>query len=46
VKQICYTKGAFAELLHDGSVVTWGDDADGGDSSAVQAIIPKINLLP
>ena len=28
--------GAFAAILGDGSVVTWGDADDGGDSSAVQ----------
>eukprot|EP00439_Symbiodinium_sp_Y106_P061770 s418_g9.t1 len=28
--------GAFAALLKDGSVVTWGDDLCGGDSSKVQ----------
>ena len=27
---------AFAAILADGSVVTWGDADDGGDSSAVQ----------
>ena len=28
--------GAFAAILADGSVVTWGDPDDGGDSSEVQ----------
>ncbi|OLP82183.1 hypothetical protein AK812_SmicGene37179 [Symbiodinium microadriaticum] len=28
--------GAFAAILGDGSVITWGDADDGGDSSAVQ----------
>ena len=28
--------GAFAAILADGSVVTWGDEGCGGDSSAVQ----------
>ena len=28
--------GAFAAILGDGSVVTWGDAHHGGDSSAVQ----------
>ena len=30
------TSSAFAALLGDGSVVTWGDPSSGGDSSAVQ----------
>ena len=29
-------RSAFAALLGDGSVVTWGDAAGGGDSSALQ----------
>ena len=28
--------GAFAAILADGSVITWGDGNDGGDSRAVQ----------
>ena len=28
--------GAFAAILLDGSVITWGDPDRGGDSSAVQ----------
>ena len=35
--QACATASAFAAILGDGSVVTWGDADDGGDSSAVQA---------
>ena len=34
--QIQSTSSAFAALLGDGSVVTWGDPSSGGDSSAVQ----------
>ncbi|OLQ04101.1 putative E3 ubiquitin-protein ligase HERC1 [Symbiodinium microadriaticum] len=34
--QACGTKAAFAAILGDGSVVTWGDPFFGGDSSAVQ----------
>ena len=30
------TSEAFAAILADGSVVTWGDEDFGGDSSAVQ----------
>ena len=36
VKQISSTGGAFAAVLGDGRVVTWGDAGWGGDSSAVQ----------
>ena len=35
VKQIHGTREAFAAILADGSVVTWGDADHGGDSSAV-----------
>ncbi|OLQ14631.1 E3 ubiquitin-protein ligase HERC2 [Symbiodinium microadriaticum] len=34
--QVQATRGAFAAILGDGSVVTWGHDAFGGDSRAVQ----------
>ena len=36
VQQIQATDSAFAAILGDGSVVTWGRDDHGGDSSAVQ----------
>ena len=36
VQQVHGTGGAFAAILADGSVVTWGNPHDGGDSSAVQ----------
>ena len=36
VRQIQATVGAFAAILADGSVVTWGAAEYGGDSSAVQ----------
>ena len=36
VQHIQATWGAFAAILADGSVVTWGDADCGGDSSAVQ----------
>ena len=32
----CTRHGAFAAILADGSVVTWGDPSCGGNSSAVQ----------
>ena len=34
--QVRSSRGAFASILGDGSVVTWGDDRCGGDSSDVQ----------
>jgi hypothetical protein len=36
VQQVQATAGAFAAILADGSVVTWGDPHTGGDSSAVR----------
>ena len=36
VQQIQASYGAFASILTDGSVVTWGNKAYGGDSHAVQ----------
>ena len=35
-KQIQASNGAFAAILGDGSVVTWGNAVWGGDSTAVQ----------
>ena len=36
VQQVQGAFGAFAAILADGSVVTWGDPDSGGDSSEVQ----------
>lgn len=36
VQQLHGGPHAFAAVLGDGSVVTWGDPASGGDSSSVQ----------
>ena len=36
VQRIQATGQAFAAILADGSVATWGDASFGGDSSAVQ----------
>ena len=36
------TSSAFAALLGDGSVVTWGDPSSGGDSSAVQGQLKNV----
>ena len=36
---------AFAAILSDGSVVTWGTAAAGGDSSAVQHLLQNVLQL-
>ena len=50
VQQIQATKaflgGAFAAILDDGSVVTWGDARHGGDSSAVQDQLKNVAADP
>ena len=33
---------AFAAILGDGSVVTWGDARNGGDSTAVQEQLNRV----
>ena len=38
VQQVQATEQAFAAILANGSVVTWGDPEYGGDSSPVAAI--------
>ena len=52
VQQVPATNGAFAAILEDGSVVSWGNSDFGGDSSAsrdelkgVQQIGPQFMLL-
>ena len=42
VQQIQASFGAFAAILADGSVVTWGDAANGADSSAVQDLLKPV----
>ena len=37
--------GAFAAILEDGSVVTWGDAGFGGDSSAGAGLLKKMGQL-
>ena len=37
--------GAFAAILADGSVVTWGDSDSGGDSSAVQKQLKNVQQI-
>ena len=43
--QIQATTGAFAAILHDGSVVTWGSADGGGDSSAVQTQLKNVQQI-
>lgn len=45
VQAIQASFGAFAALLSDGSVVTWGDPQDGGDSSAVKHQLKKVRWI-
>ena len=48
VKYIFSSNGAFAALMKDGSVVTWGLGDWGGDSSSVQAELKQgvVNIFP
>ncbi|OLQ02258.1 Poly [ADP-ribose] polymerase 3 [Symbiodinium microadriaticum] len=43
--QIQATNGAFAAILDDGSVVTWGNAAFGADSSAVQTQLKNVQQI-
>ncbi|CAE7407634.1 unnamed protein product, partial [Symbiodinium microadriaticum] len=45
VQQIQATNIAFATILGDGSVVTWGDGRDGGDSRAVQGQLKTVQQI-
>eukprot|EP00435_Cladocopium_sp_Y103_P028096 s2213_g7.t1 len=45
VQQVQGTSGAFAAILADGSVVTWGDPHGGGDSSAVQGQLKNVQQV-
>ena len=45
VQAIQATRRAFAAILGNGSVVTWGDDEDGGDSSAVQEQLRSVQAI-
>ncbi|MFV0450020.1 MAG: DUF1176 domain-containing protein [Vibrio sp.] len=40
-----YGGSAYAALMHDGTVVTWGDEDLGGDSSSVQAELKKVKTI-
>ena len=45
VQQIQACCGAFAAILGDGSVVTWGDAKLGGDSSSVQDQLKNVQQI-
>ena len=45
VQQIQACHHAFAAILDDGSVVTWGDTERGGDSSVVQEQLTNVQLI-
>ena len=45
VQQICSTYTAFAAILADGSVVTWGHTAYGGKSSGVQDQLKNVQQI-
>ena len=42
VQRLFATASAFAALLADGSVVTWGDPEAGGDASSVQEKLKEV----
>ena len=45
VQQIQASYGAFAAILADGSVVTWGNGDLGGDSRAVQGQLKGVQQI-
>ena len=45
MQQVQATSDAFAAILEDGSVVTWGQSNRGGDSSEVQAWLRNVQQL-
>ena len=45
VQQICGAGEAFAAILADGSVVTWGEPNYGGDSSRVQNQLRNVQQI-
>ena len=42
VRQLECSAFAFAAILKDGKVVTWGQEEDGGDSFQATSKIPKL----
>lgn len=45
VQHLQSTHSAFAAILEDGSVVTWGDKRAGGNSSSVKKRLKKLGCL-
>ena len=45
VEKIYSTDGAFAVLVLDGTVVTWGDKRYGGDSRNVQVALGRVDKI-
>ena len=45
MQQIHADEGAFAAILGDGSVVTWGNACNGDDSSAVQDQLKNVQQI-
>lgn len=45
LQHIQETENAFAAILEDGSVVTWGDPTRGGDSGFVQDQFPHVRQI-
>ena len=43
--QVCGGQHAFAAILGDGTVVTWGEPQSGGDSSAVQDRLQNVHQI-
>ena len=46
MQQVQAAGGAFAAILADGSVVTWGSPDSGGDCSAVQDQLMNVQQIP
>ena len=45
MQEIQASDGAFAAILADGSVVTWGDPGSGGDSRAVRDQLKNVQQI-
>ena len=45
MSQIYSNSGAFAALRADGSIITWGDSASGGDSSSVASALVDVTQI-
>ena len=45
VRQIQSSTGAFAAIMDDGTVVTWGNAVFGGDSSTVQGQLKTVQQI-